>query len=55
MQDIKQNAPKGATHYFIYEGIVKYFFKTKYGFRQIKDNLIVFYDSGLTVQELSPI
>ena len=55
MQDIKRNAPKGATHYFIYEGIVKYFFKSKYGFRQIKDNLIVFYDSGLTVQELSPI
>ena len=55
MQDIKQNAPSGATHYFIQEGTVKYFFKTKYGFRQTKDNLIVFFDSGLTVQELSPI
>ena len=56
MQDeIKQKAPIGATHYTDLDGVILYFFKSKYGFRQIKDNLISFFDSGIQVNEIFPI
>ena len=53
MQDIKQNAPKGATHYAEHEGKIFYFFKSKYGFRQIKGNIIQFDDANL--DEIKPL
>ena len=56
MQDeIKQKAPIGATHYTDLDGVILYFFKSKYGFRQIKDNSISFFDNGIQVNEIFPI
>ena len=43
-QQIKANAPEGATHYCKYKGRFFYFFKSNYGFRQIEKNIIQFQD-----------
>lgn len=55
IEEVRKNKPEGATHYFIYEGNANYFIKSKYGFRQVKGNIISFLDSGLTASELQPI
>lgn len=54
IEEIRKNAPKGATHYSdSIEGIILYFFESSYGFRQIKGNIINFYDSG--VEYIKPL
>lgn len=45
--EIKDNTPIGATHWAEYKGKIFYFFKSSYGFRQIKGNIIQFDDANL--------
>ena len=51
---IKANAPKGAKGYAEYEGKIYYFIKSNYGWRQIKDNVIQFDDTGLDL-DIKPL
>lgn len=53
LQQIKDKAPEGATHYSEYKGGVFYFFRSSYGFRQIKENLIQFDDANM--KEYKPL
>ena len=46
-QEIRENKPDGATHYCEHEGCIFYFFKSNYGFRQIKNNIIQFDDANM--------
>lgn len=52
---IKENAPVGAKFYAEIQGKVIYFILTKVGYRQIKDNLIVFYDSNVPIELIKPL
>lgn len=47
IDEIRKNAPSGATAYIEFEGRIYYFFKSNYGWRQIKENLIQFDDSDV--------
>lgn len=47
IEEIRKNAPEGATHYAKHEAATFYFFESSYGFRQIKGNLIQFDDANL--------
>lgn len=54
LDQIKKNAPSGATHYSDeVDGKIIYLFKSSYGFRQIKDNIINFYETGL--EDIKPL
>ena len=53
IEEIRKNKPLGATHYAEYEGKLFYFFKSSYGFRQIKGNIIQFDDANL--DEIKPL
>lgn len=55
IDEIRKNAPKGATHHTDKYDDIIYFFKSKYGFRQIKDNVISFYDIGIPISEIKPL
>lgn len=56
IEEIRKNAPSGATHYFDYDkGFIVYLFKYNYGYRQIKDNIISFYDSGIPLDQIKPL
>lgn len=47
VDEIKQNRPSGATHYAVYQEKAFYFFKSSFGFRQIKGNIIQFDDANM--------
>ena len=47
IDEIKQNRPSGATHYAVYQEMVFYFFKSSFGYRQIKGNIIQFDDANM--------
>lgn len=54
LDEIRKNKPDGATHYSDeVEGKIIYLFKSSYGFRQIKDNIINFYETGL--EDIKPL
>lgn len=53
IEEIRKAAPKGATHYNSDHGVILYFFRSSQGFRQIKGNIINFYDSG--IYEIKPL
>ena len=44
-----------ATHKCKYNGLTLYFIKAKCGFRQVKENLIMFFDSGIDESLIKPI
>lgn len=47
IDEIKEGKPDGATHYAIYQEMVFYFFKSSFGYRQIKGNIIQFDDANM--------
>lgn len=61
-KEILEGKPSGATHYAIIGGVgvgdvgepsqVIYLFKSPYGFRQIKENLIGFACTGIPTSEI---
>ena len=55
IEEIRKNAPSGATSYADIDGIIVYLFKSNYGYRQIKDNIISFYDSGIPLDQIKPL
>lgn len=55
IEEIRKNKPKGATAYADIKGIIIYLFKSNYGYRQIKDNIISFYDSGIPSNQIKPL
>lgn len=51
--EILDGKPSGATHFaVISKNKVAYFMETKKGFRQVKDNLISFRDSGVNKSDI---
>ncbi|MEG2686808.1 MAG: hypothetical protein RR954_06790 [Christensenellaceae bacterium] len=46
IEEIRKNAPSGATHYYQDGNITAFYFKSNYGFRQIHSNIIDFYESS---------
>ena len=55
MDNIKANAPKGATFYADIQGVIIYLFRSSHGYRQIQGNLISFYDSGIPRSMIKPL
>ena len=47
IEEVRKNKPIGATAYAQLESSTIYLFKSNHGYRQIKGNLISFYDSGI--------
>ena len=55
IEEIRKNAPDGAKFYANIEGVIIYLFKSSYGFRQIKNNVISFCDSGIPLEWIKPL
>ena len=55
IEEIRKNAPDGARFYANIEGVIIYLFKSSYGFRQIKKNVISFCDSGIPLEWIKPL
>ena len=55
IEEIRKNAPKGARFYANIEVVIIYLFKSNYGFRQIKKNVISFCDSGIPLEWIKPL
>ena len=53
--EIKRNAPSGATFYADIKGRIVYLFKSNHGYRQISGNLISFFDSGIPTIDIKPL
>jgi hypothetical protein len=47
--------PKGATHYAEVDGNIIYLFRSNYGFRQIKGNIIGFMETGIPLEDIKPL
>ncbi|MEG0473617.1 MAG: hypothetical protein RR588_14895 [Solibacillus sp.] len=46
IEEIRKAAPSGATHYYQDGDTTAFYFKSNYGFRQIRLNIIDFYESS---------
>lgn len=55
IKEIRNNNPDGATAYADIKGIIIYLFRSNYGYRQIKGNIISFYDSGIPLDQIKPL
>ena len=55
IEEIRKNAPSGAWFYADIESVIIYLFKSSYGFRQIKGNVISFCDSGIPLEWIKPL
>ena len=55
IEEIRKNKPEGATAYAQLESNTVYLFKSNHGYRQIKGNLISFYDSGIPLDQIKPL
>ena len=55
IEEIRKNAPDGSKFYANIEGVIIYLFKSSYGFRQIKGNVISFCDSGIPLEWIKPL
>ena len=55
IEEIRKNRPIGATAYAQLESSTIYLFKSNHGYRQIKGNLISFYDSGIPLDQIKPL
>lgn len=47
LEEIRASAPNGATAYAEVDDRIYYFFKSNYGYRQIKGNIIQFDDPNI--------
>ena len=55
IEEIRKNKPNGATAYADIMGIIVYLFNSNYGYRQVKGNIISFYDSGIPLDQVKPL
>ena len=55
IEEIRKNKPIGATAYAQLESSTIYLFKSNHGYRQIKGNLISFYDGGIPLDQIKPL
>ena len=55
IEEIRKGAPSGAIGYVKYSNSILYFIKSNYGWRQIKGNIISFYESGISDADIQPL